>query len=149
MYLVTSYDKEDNPDFIADFTLCILWSEIEANVAMLVANLPTLNPVIATFSSAIASSLRSTPLGKWLPPPLSQKSSHVTTEDLELSLPSKRRRMNISQLSFDKQMLWQEGQGTITIAGYADTKELPSNNRSILARTDISTTFEARDSASL
>ncbi|TGJ80466.1 hypothetical protein E0Z10_g8296 [Xylaria hypoxylon] len=35
MYLVTSYDKEENPDFIADFTLCLLWSEIEANVAMM------------------------------------------------------------------------------------------------------------------
>ncbi|KAI0165181.1 hypothetical protein GGR52DRAFT_585169 [Hypoxylon sp. FL1284] len=35
MYLITSYYKEDNLDFIADFTLCLLWSDIEANVAMI------------------------------------------------------------------------------------------------------------------
>lgn len=49
IYLVTSYDKDSNPDFIADFTLFILWSEIEANVAMIVCCMPTLAPVIGKF----------------------------------------------------------------------------------------------------
>ncbi|KAI0907487.1 hypothetical protein F4823DRAFT_602886 [Ustulina deusta] len=150
MYLVTSYDKESNPDFIADFTLCILWSEIEANVAMLVCSLPTLSPVIARISNSIASSLRTTPLGKWLPlDPPTQKHSHATSDDVELSIASKLRRKQPSRLSSDKQMLWQEGQGIITTAGYSNTNELPSDKRGILARTDISTTFEARDSDSL
>lgn len=46
IYLVTSYDKEDNPDFIADFTLFILWSEIEVNVAMIVCCMPVFGPVL-------------------------------------------------------------------------------------------------------
>ncbi|KAE8154331.1 hypothetical protein BDV25DRAFT_126613 [Aspergillus avenaceus] len=46
IYLVTSYDKEDNPDFIADFTLFILWSEIEVNVGMIVCCMPILGPVL-------------------------------------------------------------------------------------------------------
>jgi hypothetical protein len=150
MYLVTSYDKEENPDFIADFTLCILWSEIEANVAMLVSSLPVLSPVIGKFSNWAASSLRATPLGKWLPAPISTtKHSHAASDDVELSLSSKLRRKQPSRLSSDKQMLWQEGQGTIATAGYSNIHEMPGNNRSILARTDISTTFEARDSDSL
>ncbi|KAF2963518.1 hypothetical protein GQX73_g10049 [Xylaria multiplex] len=145
MYLVTSYDKESNPDFIADFTLCILWSEIEANVAMMVCCLPTLSPVVGKF----ASSLRTTPLGRWFPLTPTEKHSHEMSEDLELSVASKLRRKQPSRLSSDKQMLWEEGQGTITTAGYSNTNELPRNNRTILARTDISTTFEARDSDSL
>ncbi|KAL3478697.1 hypothetical protein BJX99DRAFT_256347 [Aspergillus californicus] len=47
IYLVTSYDKEDNPDFIADFTLFILWSEIEVNVAMIVCCMPVFAPVLS------------------------------------------------------------------------------------------------------
>ncbi|KAJ5783755.1 uncharacterized protein N7518_009432 [Penicillium psychrosexuale] len=46
IYLVTSYDKEDNLDFIADFTLFILWSEIEVNVAMIVCCMPVFGPVL-------------------------------------------------------------------------------------------------------
>ncbi|KAI1652710.1 hypothetical protein F4813DRAFT_377218 [Daldinia decipiens] len=53
IYLVTSYDKEDNPDFIADFTLFILWSEIEANVAMVVCCMPTLAPVLAKCNNCV------------------------------------------------------------------------------------------------
>ncbi|KAI0814412.1 hypothetical protein GGR55DRAFT_631731 [Xylaria sp. FL0064] len=150
MYLVTSYDMVSNPDFIADFTLCILWSEIEANVAMLVCCLPTLSPVIGKFSKSIRSSLRTTPLGKWLPlDPPTQKKSHSTNEDLELSIASKLRRKQPSRLSSDEQMLWHEGPGMVTTAGYSNTNEVPSNGHGILARTDISTTFEARDSHSI
>ncbi|KAJ5729940.1 uncharacterized protein N7483_004448 [Penicillium malachiteum] len=47
IYLVTSYDKKDNPDFIAGFTLFILWSAIELNVAMIVCCMPVCGPVIA------------------------------------------------------------------------------------------------------
>ncbi|KAL4794453.1 hypothetical protein BDV19DRAFT_390290 [Aspergillus venezuelensis] len=46
IYLVTSYDKEHNLDFIADFTLFILWSEIEVNVAMVVCCMPVFAPVV-------------------------------------------------------------------------------------------------------
>lgn len=46
IYLVTSYDKEDNADFIADFTLFILWSEIELNVAMIVCCMPVFGSVL-------------------------------------------------------------------------------------------------------
>ncbi|CAI7590130.1 unnamed protein product [Penicillium glandicola] len=46
IYLVTSYDKASNLDFIADFTLFILWSEIEVNVAMIVCCMPVFGPVL-------------------------------------------------------------------------------------------------------
>ncbi|KAL4766807.1 hypothetical protein BDW60DRAFT_212592 [Aspergillus nidulans var. acristatus] len=46
IYLVTSYDKEDNLDFIADFTLFILWSEIKVNMAMIVCCMPVFGPVL-------------------------------------------------------------------------------------------------------
>lgn len=58
IYLTTSYDKEDNPDFIADFTLFILWSEIEVNVAMLVCCMPVLAPVIGKARDTIRSVVR-------------------------------------------------------------------------------------------
>ncbi|KAJ5915816.1 hypothetical protein N7454_010957 [Penicillium verhagenii] len=47
IYLVTSYDKQDNPDFIADFTLFMLWSTIEVNVGMIVCSMPVCGPVAA------------------------------------------------------------------------------------------------------
>ncbi|KAJ0418860.1 hypothetical protein BJY00DRAFT_314538 [Aspergillus carlsbadensis] len=56
IYLVTSYDKEDNPDFIADFTLFILWSEIEVNVAMIVCCMPVFGPVLARWRDSSSSS---------------------------------------------------------------------------------------------
>ncbi|KAL4779980.1 hypothetical protein BJX76DRAFT_351335 [Aspergillus varians] len=46
IYLVTSYDKENSLDFIADFTLFILWSEIEVNVAMVVCCMPVFGPIL-------------------------------------------------------------------------------------------------------
>jgi hypothetical protein len=64
-YLVTSYQKELNPDFIADFTLFILWSEIEVNVAMIVCCMPILGPVIGRFRNACAPIVRSMGLSKW------------------------------------------------------------------------------------
>ncbi|KAI4114400.1 MAG: hypothetical protein LQ338_008014 [Usnochroma carphineum] len=56
MYLVTSYQKGANPDFIADFTLFLLWSLIELNVAMICACLPTLLPVFAKISPRLRGS---------------------------------------------------------------------------------------------
>jgi hypothetical protein len=50
---VTSYDKEDNPDFIADFTLFILWSEIEVNVAMIVCCMPVFGPVLGQWRDTL------------------------------------------------------------------------------------------------
>jgi len=46
-YMVADYDKEDNPDFIADFTLFFLWSVIEANVAIFCCCMPCLLPIFA------------------------------------------------------------------------------------------------------
>jgi hypothetical protein len=57
-YLTTSYDKEDNPDFIADFTLFITWSEIEVNVGMIVCCMPVLAPVVRRFAGSLAEYLQ-------------------------------------------------------------------------------------------
>lgn len=53
IYLVTSYDKEDNPDYLGDFTLFMLWSDIELNIAMLVSCMPTLTPLLARVRDGI------------------------------------------------------------------------------------------------
>ncbi|KAI1342873.1 hypothetical protein F5Y15DRAFT_271074 [Xylariaceae sp. FL0016] len=79
-YLVTSFDKEDNPDFIADFTLFILWSEIEANVAMLVCCMPTWGPVMGRFRDRLGHLLQSTVLGKWIPLPVGNKTHEYSFE---------------------------------------------------------------------
>ncbi|KAL2045928.1 hypothetical protein ABVK25_011924 [Lepraria finkii] len=54
-YLVTSYDKESNPDFIQNFTIVLLWSLVELNVAMICACLPTLLPVVAKMLRSLRS----------------------------------------------------------------------------------------------
>ncbi|CAJ2512980.1 Uu.00g010990.m01.CDS01 [Anthostomella pinea] len=149
MYLVTSYDKEDNPDFIADFTLCILWSEIEANVAMLVCCMPTLAPVIGKFGGRILSSIHTTGSGKGFRLSSGHKRSKATDDGLELPALSNSRRKQSSRLSSDTQLLWQEGHGTVTAAGYANAHGQPSNTPGIMARTDISTTYEVKGSESV
>lgn len=54
-YLVTSYEKESNPDFIQDFTIFLLWSLIELNVALLCACLPTLLPIATKIPRSLKS----------------------------------------------------------------------------------------------
>ena len=79
-YLGTSYDKEDNPDFIgkwanipfglnadpdvADFTLFILWSEIEANTGMLCSCMPTLVPVLVRIKTHLTAGSEETLFSK-------------------------------------------------------------------------------------
>lgn len=53
IYLVTSYDKEDNPNFIADFTIFMLWSVIELNIAMIICCMPVCGPVAAKTAAKI------------------------------------------------------------------------------------------------
>ncbi|KAI0469384.1 hypothetical protein F4859DRAFT_487987 [Xylaria cf. heliscus] len=137
MYLVTSYNQMENPDFIADYTLCILWSEIEANVAMIVCCLPTFGPILKKVDQVGSSILSS----KWFPLYAEDESRGVSTGDMELS----ERRKKGSRLSSDKQRLWDDGLGTVaTTAGYSQESDPPINN-GIIARTDISTTFETKD----
>ncbi|KAJ5630200.1 Carboxylesterase type B [Penicillium longicatenatum] len=43
----------DNPDFIAGFTLFILWSEMEVNVAMIVCCMPVFGPVLGQWRETL------------------------------------------------------------------------------------------------
>ncbi|KAL7622117.1 hypothetical protein AAE478_007619 [Parahypoxylon ruwenzoriense] len=133
IYLVTSYDKEDNPDFIADFTLFILWSEIEANVAMIVCCMPTLAPVLGKFSDNLASLLGSAHHGKWTIISSDRATGNGRKADIELPL-------------HNKVIPWQGGPGVVTEAGHSEAEEQFNNNEGILARTEIHRTFEKRRS---
>lgn len=135
MYLITSYQKENNPDFIADFTLCILWSEIEANVAMIVCCMPTLGPVIGKCRDCLGPYLRSTPFSRWL---ISLDRSKLSN-DTELMDASKMKSFP-SRGPSHYRGAWIEVPGTVSAAGFSDTERLdPSEG--ILARTEISTTY--------
>ncbi|KAI0854094.1 hypothetical protein F5Y00DRAFT_256594 [Daldinia vernicosa] len=53
-YIISAYDVDDNPDFLSNFTLFILWSDIEANVAIVICYMPTLTPVLRSYYNGLA-----------------------------------------------------------------------------------------------
>jgi hypothetical protein len=139
IYLVTSYDKVTNPDFIGDFTLFILWSEIEVNVALMVCCMPAMGPVL----DRTRSYLKRTPVGKWMPLSAATKeNSKKLSADTELShhrgLDHRR-----SAWPSNDDVPWQGSDTTTATATHvvdSDT-EFPQVN-GILTRTEISRTSE-------
>lgn len=137
---MTSYDKRDNPDFIADFTLFILWSEIEANVAMIVCCLPTLAPVLEECRGWLVSILNKILPGRWMLLSVDQ-TRKTPDQDLELSDST---RNSFTKKSRGKGLPWQGDRGEVTAAGYSNKYE-PSNYESgITAHTEITRTSEPR-----
>lgn len=134
IYLVTSYDKTGNPDFIADFTLFMTWSEVEANVAMLVCCIPTLSPVVAKFYSGLTHSLRSALSGKWGLLSRQQEGSKEAFADK--TLPALEM-MPLPPPSSYSGNPWLGGFGTVTAAGYTDLESQPYYKDGILAHTEI------------
>lgn len=143
VYLVTSYDKENNPDFIADFTLFILWSEIEANVAMIVCCMPTLGPVLGRGRDRLVSLVHSTLSHTWTPLASDRTSTKTSNKDVELynttqanSLPP--RIVPVSGAA------WQGSFGPVTSACYTEGDQLANHSSGIVARTEILRTTEPR-----
>ncbi|KAI1384571.1 uncharacterized protein F4822DRAFT_367163 [Hypoxylon trugodes] len=141
IYLVTSYDKETNPDFIADFTLFILWSEIEANIAIIVCCMPTLGPVVGNLWGRSYPVLRTIVSRKWTLLSVDRtntKTSSNSREPFTLELgfrPS-------GKHSYDDRP-WRGVSGTVVTAGSADVEEEQYRNiQGIVARTEISRTSE-------
>ncbi|PYI02706.1 hypothetical protein BO78DRAFT_422270 [Aspergillus sclerotiicarbonarius CBS 121057] len=134
IYLVTSYDKEDNPDFIADFTLFMLWSAIEVNVGMIVCSMPVCAPVVSKFRDCIVIRLGS------------KGSSHLSHQR---GKGSKEYLTDRSENPYfgDKTSSYEMGAYRTTIASREPMDEInvegPLETRSgIVVRTRISNTFE-------
>lgn len=143
VYLVTSYDKEDNPDFIGDFTLFILWSEIEVNIAMIVCSMPTFRPIVGRFRDTIVRLLHTMGINKWIRIPHSRSDSRGPEKNIDAGSHS-----TMSDVPFKQhhswlfhERTWQGPANTVTTVGHApydDDLEARLNDGGILARTDIS-----------
>jgi hypothetical protein len=153
IYLVTSYDKESNPDFIGDFTLFILWSEIEANVAMLVCCMPTFGPIIARFHENYTAYIRSrsngTTKSKWSL--LSRDKVHRSPEyqsDLELNSPFGQREDVLINRSVETQhgppQAWLHNGGSVIAVGTSNLEAQPHHGSGILTQTEISKTVQPK-----
>ncbi|KAI1079501.1 hypothetical protein F5B20DRAFT_166674 [Whalleya microplaca] len=142
IYLVTSYDKESNPDFIADFTLFILWSEIEANVAIIVCCMPTLGPVIGNLRDRSYPILHSLLSSQWTLLSVDRKSSKASYNAREL--PTLERGFQSSRKHSHDDMPWQGDSGAVITAGFTNAKEQYPNIQGIVTRTEISRTSEVR-----
>ncbi|KAI0546955.1 hypothetical protein F4679DRAFT_555922 [Xylaria curta] len=143
VYLVTSYDKEDNLDFIADFTLFILWSEIEINIAMLVCCMPVMAPSLRKLRDNISCLLpRSLRRGWMLISSDKTASGTVFSKNIEpcdrdgVALNSMERRSDMPS--------WLGASGSVAIvAGHDDVERQPKDAGTILARTEITSTSES------
>lgn len=140
VYLVTSYDKESNPDFIADFTLFILWSEIEANVAMIVCCMPTLGPVIGRGRDRVIAALRSTLPSEWSHLSTDRTGTKISNNDIELSRTTKDHSLSTPGHG----MPWQGDARSVATAGYLATDSSLNQSSGIVAHTEISRTSEPR-----
>ncbi|KAI1737123.1 hypothetical protein F4680DRAFT_451216 [Xylaria scruposa] len=143
-YLATSYQMADNPDFIADVTLTLLWSTIEANIAMTVCSLPILGPIFARARDYVVTLSRRSGLTRWV---------DITNErsdgkkDYQLSDMSRAEHGIVGTSSVNdtprwQNEAWQDGSGTFASAGYFRAKENLDHGSGILARTEIVTTYE-------
>ncbi|KAH7324810.1 hypothetical protein B0I35DRAFT_476023 [Stachybotrys elegans] len=136
-YLATSYNQEENPDFIGDVTLTLLWSTIEANVAMTVCCLPVLGPIFGGFRDKVVTMSRRSGINKWVDITNDRSSARHSyhLSKLEDGI------MNNRSSSSQKEM-WHEDHAIIATAGFSGAAESHDHQTGILARTEISTTFE-------
>ncbi|KAI1826339.1 hypothetical protein F4861DRAFT_537181 [Xylaria intraflava] len=140
-YLVTSYDMRDNPDFIADFTLFILWSDIEANVAMIVCCLPLLLPVLVKCRNWLVSCLNTALPGRWTLLSIDRTKDKSLHEDLELTTST----TTISAAKGPgKSLPWRVGGGEVITAGYTDSYVPSAGSPGITMRTEVVQTLETR-----
>jgi hypothetical protein len=153
IYLVTSYDKEDNPDFIADFTLFILWSEIEVNVGMIISCMPTWGPVIGRCRDALVRA----GFSKWLllSDTRTLHGTMNTKKDYEMTDRSSSSTSNLHRKTRDFWMpengiTWEATVATDTPPfqeprnGRGDLEAQLNDSRGILARTEISSNTSDR-----
>ncbi|KAI0860534.1 hypothetical protein F4860DRAFT_197455 [Xylaria cubensis] len=139
-YLLTSYDNQDIPDFIADFTLFILWSKIEANVAMIVCCLPTLAPVLEKSRGWLASGSNKVLPTTWTLLSMDRPERKFSEQDLEFGNST---RAFVSNDSSGNALPWQ-GDLIVTAAGYSDTDKSLNYNSGITTHFQITQTSEPR-----
>ena len=141
-YLVTSYDMADNPDFIADSTIYIVWSDVEANVAMLVCCMPTFGPAVAKAHDSLVDHLRAALPGRWKRLPRKREDSKDGHTDTEL--PAVRPTLSTPKSASYDRASWRGDRETVIAAGFPDLEGQQYNKRGILTRTEIHRTSELR-----
>ncbi|KAI1504896.1 hypothetical protein F5X99DRAFT_330466 [Biscogniauxia marginata] len=142
IYLVTSYDKVTNPDFIGDFTLFILWSDVEANVAILVCSMPTMGPVVGKFRDSSVPFLRSVIPTNWILLSPERASRKLSNDGTGLSITSKEK--VALGTSSHHAIPWHDAPSVVAAAGYSDVEEPFEHSSGILTRTEISRMSEPK-----
>ncbi|KAI1114928.1 hypothetical protein F5Y14DRAFT_461024 [Nemania sp. NC0429] len=143
VYLVTSYDKEDNLDFIADFTIFILWSEIEVNIAMLVCCMPVLAPSLHKMRECASHLLPRRLQPNWML--LSPEKAASGTSFSKSSKPYSRDSVPLESVTRASETpSWLGASGSVAIvAEHDDVEGRPENFGVILAQTEIKSTSES------
>ncbi|KAI0915157.1 hypothetical protein F4823DRAFT_630267 [Ustulina deusta] len=143
-YLATSYNQADNPDFIGDVTLTLLWSTIELNVAMTVCSLPVLGPIFGRLRDKIVLLSRRSGITSWIDITKERTDDKGNYQLSDISRGRNSAAAETISTSSQQKDVWQEGRGTVASAGFSRAKVAPNHSSGILARTEISTTFEER-----
>ncbi|KAK5635985.1 hypothetical protein RRF57_011698 [Xylaria bambusicola] len=155
-YLETSYHQKENPDFIADVTLTLLWSTIEVNVALIVCNLPVLGPIFRRFRSNVALISRRVGISSYWIDITKERTDDDAVNKGSHQLSDLSRTGNLSTIDGESGTVtsssqqatrdtWGKGRATVASAGFSGgAEENPNHGPGILARTEISTTFEER-----
>ncbi|KAI1810426.1 hypothetical protein GGS20DRAFT_186211 [Poronia punctata] len=142
VYLVTSYDKEHNPDFIGDFTLFILWSEIEVNIAMIVCCMATLAPALGVLREVLVGLLPRALRRKWML--LSERPNPRLQRSKNYELSSHHTLHTYKSMNIHPDIApWMGNSGTVTIAaGHDEEGQKLAGSDNILARTEITSTSQ-------
>ncbi|OTB14125.1 hypothetical protein K445DRAFT_23906 [Daldinia sp. EC12] len=144
-YIMSTYNRAENPDFIANFTLFILWSVIEVNVAIIVCCIPTLTPVLEGYYSSLVVLLSRVRPKKWRLSLLSRDTGEPSNISPKAPVISEISLVPLRNFPQDG-VSWQDVPRVITKASYgAAEAQMAQNNEGILARTEISRTFEPRE----
>ncbi|KAK6953910.1 hypothetical protein Daesc_003872 [Daldinia eschscholtzii] len=135
----------ENPDFIGNFTLFILWSVIEVNVAIIVCCIPTLTPVLEGYYHSLVVLLSRVRPKKWRLSLLSRDTGESSNISPKAPVISEVSLVPLRNFPHDGAS-WQDVPRVITKASYgAAEAQMAQNNEGILARTEISRTFEPRE----
>ncbi|KAK2589608.1 hypothetical protein QQS21_012717 [Conoideocrella luteorostrata] len=143
-YLATSYNHVENPDFIGDVTLTLLWSTIELNVAMIVCSLPVLSPIFEKFRSNLVSLSGRLGIAKWtnISNERSDRKGSNQISDILRAENGAARKEGQGFSTHRHNYMWPGGHGAVSSAGFFGIQDSPDHSRGILARTEISTTIE-------
>lgn len=139
---MTSYNLAENPDFLADSTEFLQWSDCEITVAMVVCCMPTLGPVVAKCHDSLIDHLRSALCGRWKL--LSRKRESGKDGLTDTELPTVRPELSPPMSAAYDRASWRGDRETVIAGGFTDLEGQAYNKKGILTRTEIHRTSELR-----